>query len=259
MHAVGFDGLIPLADYAWDYRPFSYILTGHRDARDLLLADYHMGEDGQVLEGVVPSYENSVFGPGGQPLEPERRAGMITTQWFLVIHTMFSALPRTSAAQPYRAYLGADNAKSEGIFPVEEKPRDVDEKGVDQPTCAVCHSSLDPLAYAFAAYEGIGRLDDPYDFEASGTFNPTRTPWSTESHLFGEPVSDLVAWAEVAASSEMFQRNLALMFWEHAIGRPPLSDEQEAFQAVWRALPADGYSANRLIERIVLTDAFGVP
>lgn len=259
LEAVGFDGLIPLADYSWDYRLFSHVLTDHRDARDLLRARYHIDEQGRVVEGIIPGIQNSVFSPGGQPLPPERRAGMLTTQWFLVIHTMFSALPRTTAAQAYRAYLGVDIAKGEGILPVPDEPLDVDHKGVDQPTCAVCHSTIDPLSYAFAAYEGIGGLDAPSAFARSGTYNPTRTPWGSESVVLGEAVSDVVGWAEVAASSELFSRSLALMFWRHALGREPAPDEQADFLAIWRALPEDGYSANRLIERIVKSRAFGVP
>lgn len=259
LEAVGFDGLIPLADYAWDYRLFSHVLSDGRDARDLLLADYHVDSTGAVREGVIPAPSGSLLGTGGQPLVPERRAGMMTTQWFLMIHTMFSTLPRTTAAQAYRAYLGADIAKSEGILPVSGEPRDVDNKGVQQEACAVCHSTIDPLSYAFSEYEGIGELGDVYAFEYTGTYNPTRTPWGQDSVLLGEPVTDLMSWAEVAANSDMFKRNLALMLFEHALGRAPLPDEQASFRALWESLPSEGYSANKLIERIVLSDAFGVP
>lgn len=259
LKAVGFDGLIPLADYTWDYRLFAHLLSGERDARDLLRATYHIDEEGQKVVGPVAGVGASVFGSGGQPLAPERRAGMLTTQWFLVIHTMFSALPRTTAAQAYRAYLGVDIAKGEGILPVANEPQDVDDKGVAQPNCALCHSTIDPLSYAFAAYHGIGTLNSPFAFEKSGTFDPTRTPWGTESSILGEPVSDLVEWADVAAESELFQRNLVLMFWKHALGRPPAPDEQEDFQRIWRSLPSHGYRANHVIEEIVFTPAFGVP
>lgn len=259
LKAVGFDGLIPLADYEWDYRLFSHLLSGDRDARGLLRADYHIDEEGRRVDGPVAGVGASVFGSGGQPLVTARRAGMLTTQWFLVIHTMFSALPRTTAAQAYRAYLGVDIAKGEGILPVANEPRDVDEKGVDQPSCAVCHSTIDPLSYAFAAYHGIGTLASPFDFDRSGTYDPTRTPWGTESSILGEPVTDLVSWAQVAAESELFQRNLVLMFWQHALGRAPLPDEQEDFRRIWQALPSQGYRANQIIEELVFTSAFGVP
>jgi hypothetical protein len=259
LEAVGYDGIIPLADYAWDYRLFSHVLTGDRDARDLLLATYHVDEDGNVITGAVPPPANSLLGTGGQPLVPERRAGMITTQWFLMIHTMFSALPRTTAAQAYRAYLGLDLSRSEGILPVSGEPRDVDQKGVQQPVCAACHSTLDPLSYAFSTYNGIGTLDETYYFEETGTYDPTRTPYGESAVLLGEEVTDLVAWANAAASSEAFQQNLARMFFTHAMGREPNSSEEDEFRAIWTALPDDGYSANALIRRIVFSNAFGVP
>jgi hypothetical protein len=259
LEAVGYDGIIPLADYAWDYRLFSHILTGDRDARELLLADYHIDENGDVITGVLPPPPSSLLGTGGQPLVPERRAGMITTQWFLMIHTMFSALPRTTAAQAYRAYLGLDLSRSEGILPVVGEPRDVDQKGVQQAVCAACHSTLDPLSYAFSTYNGIGSIDEIYDFGTTGAYDPTRTPYGESAVLLGEEVSNLVSWANAAASSDAFAQNLARLFFAHALGREPIASEEDEFRAIWTTLPDDGYSANRLIRRIVFSNAFGVP
>ncbi len=259
LQAIGFNGIIPLADYEWDYRLFSHVLTDDRDARDLLLADYHITEDGDVVTDVINAPPGNPFQTGGQPVQAERRAGMITTQWFLMVHTMFSELPRTTAAQAYRAYLGQDIALSEGIDPVEGEPRDVDNKGVQQEACARCHSTIDPLSYAFASYNGIGRLGNLYDFDDTGAYDPTRTPWGEDSVLLGEAVPTLTDWAERAAGSDMFKRNLANMFWEHAFGRGPLAREQETFQALWRSLESDGHSVNRLIARLVQSDAFGAP
>jgi hypothetical protein len=259
LQAIGFNGIIPLADYEWDYRLFAHVLTDDRDARDLLLADYHVTESGEIVTDVIPAPPSNPFQTGGQPVEAARRAGMITTQWFLMVHTMFSELPRTTAAQAYRAYLGQDIALSEGIDPVEGEPRDVDAKGVQEEACARCHSTIDPLSYAFASYNGIGRLGNLYDFEDTGAYDPTRTPWGEDSVLLGEQVPTLTDWAERAANSDMFKRNLATIFWEHAFGRGPLPREQETFQALWRAVDSDAYSANRLIARIVESDAFGAP
>ena len=172
LQAVNIDGVIPLADYAWDYRLFVHALTGDRDARDLLLATYHIDPDGNVVNGVISPPEG--FDIGGQPLEAERRAGMITTQWFLMIHTMFSELPRTTAAQAYRAYLGHDIAKNEGLLPVDGEPIDIDDRGVDGEACVLCHATLDPLSYAFAYYEGIQGA-------ATGTYRVNRPSWSPDA------------------------------------------------------------------------------
>jgi hypothetical protein len=253
LEAIGVGGVIPLADFNWDYRLFSHVLTGDRPATDLLLADYHVDEAGNVVSGVIDD------GDIDQPLEPQFRAGMITTQWFLMIHTMFSELPRTTAAQAYRAYLDQDIAKSQGLLPVEGEPIDIDNKGVTQPDCANCHSTLDPLSYAFAYYGGI-------EGGGTGAFNPDRPSWDSSevtSSLFDTELPDpqttgVVPWAEQAAASEAFRRNLALMFFTHAAGGPPTPDDLEELKAIWQGLDAD-FTAADLIHQIVDTDAFGAP
>jgi hypothetical protein len=261
LESISADGLIPLADYNWDYRLFSYIWSDDRDLRDLLLADYHVDERGVVVEGVIPIPPGSPLETGGQPLLPEQRAGMMTTQWFLMAHTMFSALPRTTAAQAYRAYLGMDIAKGEGIHPVDDEPTDVDAKGVTEPACVVCHSTLDPLSYAFSPYNGIGRLraGGVSRLDLTGTFNETRVPWGPGGVFFGAPVTDLRSWAELAVASDAFKKNLGDMLWRLAFQRAPSPDERADFDALWRGLDDDAFSANRALHRLIDTPSFQVP
>ncbi|MGE0784727.1 MAG: DUF1585 domain-containing protein [Sandaracinaceae bacterium] len=249
---------IVIGDFDWDYRLFAYALTEGRDARDLLLADYHVdrASDGTLVRVEGPFEAPRGNGAGGQPLRVDRRAGMITTQWFFAINTMFSPLPRTTAAQAYRAYLGADIARQQGIVPVAGEPLDVDDKGVTEDSCAQCHSTLDPLSYAFAEYEGIRG-------PATGVYDPSRPRrvidgWrNPRTYLFGEQVQDVRAWAERAADSDEFLRNLAWMFFEHAMEREPGPADLDEVDAAWRAMRDDGYSANGLIHRLVDTSAFG--
>jgi hypothetical protein len=255
-----------IGDYGYDYRLWRYALTGDRDMRELLTAQYHVEESatGELtrVEGVIAQPDPTALA-GGEPLVPERRAGMLTTQWFLALNTMFSGLPRTTAAQAYRAYLGADLAQSDGIRPVPGEPVDIDDKGVDGEVCSHCHSTLDPLAYAFAKYQGI---DDGY-VEGFGTYDPTRVErylpgWSDSAQqawLLGQPVADLIEWARVAAGSDQFKRNMADVFFRQALSREPAPDEEAEFAALWQSLPSDGYSAWRLIHRLVDTSAYGVP
>ena len=137
----------------------------------------------------------------------------------------------------------------------------MDQIGIDAPECAICHSTLDPLSYAFANYQGIAG-------DNTGTFDPTR-----ESRLLGEtrqgflldqPLGDssvhgVTEWASVAAQSEQFKRNLVDLFFEHAVDRPLHEDDLNEVRALMDFIEADGYSANRLIGRIVRTPAFGAP
>ncbi len=263
---VIFDGLrLVLADYDWDYRLWRYLLSDDRDIRELLTAQYHVQDDGNgglvPVEGSIPDphIDNGVA--GGQPLEVEHRAGMLTTQWFLMNNTMFSALPRTTAAQAYRAYLGMDLSKTEGIMPVEGEPLDIDHKGVAAPACAQCHSTLDPLAYAFSYYHGIEFPFDIglYDEDRPSDWIEDWDPSLQRSELLGQPVASVVEWGRVASESVYFRQAMTTMLFTHALGRPPRAAETEELAALAQTLPQDNHSANRLIHRIVDTDAFGAP
>lgn len=260
--AVGFGGNVVIGDYRWDYRLFAHVMSGDRDVRELLSADYHIDESGNPIQGIVAREEPFQLGQriviaGGQPLPPERRAGMMTTQWFLSSFTMFAQLPRNTAAQVYRAYLGLDLAKGEGLNPVDGEPRDVDNRHVAQSECAVCHSTLDPLAYAFSTYKGIETGIPVAIGNPIGTYDAGRTPWEGDGKLFGQQVDDLLHWAEIARNSDDFKRTIALMLFEQALSRGPTPAEKDEFDALWRGLAADGYSVNRLLHRFIDTKAFG--
>jgi hypothetical protein len=267
-----------MGDYRFDYRLWTYVLSGNRDARDLLLAQYHVLEnpDGSwsTTEELIPKTDEMATA-GGQRLEKEYRAGMITTMWFLTRNTMFTDLPRTTAAAAYRSYLGNDISKMQGLIPVAGEPDDIDDKGVDAPRCAACHSTLDPLSYAFASYTGFefdlftvtdiiifGQMDGLF-----GMYMPDRavarmprwSPAEQQPVLLGKKVDSLRGWAEVAVQSDEFARNLANIFFTHAFSRQAEGAALPEFTALWKGLVADNFSANRLIHRLIDTYAFGVP
>jgi hypothetical protein len=85
------------------------------------------------------------------------------------------------------------------------------------------------------------------------------------AQLFGMPLPPetegpaLVAWAHRAADSDAFKRLLAEMFFTYAVGRPPVGPDFAELEPIWRALPADGYAADRLLHRVIDTLAFGAP
>lgn len=254
-------------DFEYDYNLFAWAMSHHRDARELLLADFHVDRDAAGaltrVEGVIPSIREN---RGGQPLPPERRAGMLTTRYFLIRNVMAAGLPRVAAGHAYRAYLGLDLSQLEGIHDVVDPHLDIDEAGVSAPGCAVCHRTLDPLAYAFARYEGVppGRTTDPTKLGSWDDERPERyiDDWPRERsdepvpHLLGQPVGDLVEWAQVAANSEPFRENLVRMLFRYATGREPGPGDHAAYAEIVRDVPALGWSANAIIHRVVDTRAF---
>ncbi len=268
-------GDIPLADYLDDYNLFVYAQTGDRDARELLTADYHVARTDGARTEYAPVFRtpNQDLRERGflvyQAVEQERRAGMITTRWFLMSNTMFTGLPRTTAAQAYRAYLGYDLAKLEGLFDVPGEPMDHDQKGVDAPECARCHATLDPLSHPFSRYSGIGG-EQPrarsysYVPDRPSRFVHTEGPRFRDiperGWLLGQPVRDLVEWAAVAANSDAFARTLVRDYWRLLIGRDPLPQEQAQFSTLWQNLrERHAYRVERMLAELVETEAYRVP
>jgi hypothetical protein len=252
-------GPVPLGDYDHDYGLFVHSQTDDRDARMVLTADYFV----QVRENPTRYLVRPTL--AGQNAAPDRRAGMITMRYFFVINTMFTPLPRTTAAQAYRAYLGLDISRSEGLIPPDAELIDYDDKGITAPACATCHTTLDPLSYPFSRYEGIAGFGTGFYNEgrmrSQNLAEGARIREVPEAgYLFGEPVADLVEWAELAANSEAFRRATVRDYWRILVGEDPTDATAEEFDA----LVADfgevhAYQVERMLHALVQTEAYGAP
>lgn len=270
------EGDIPLGDYFDDYAYFVYTQTGDRDAREVLTGNYFVAEvrtdKGTVYEPwnrtADAEFELRGFGPA-QLVNMQRRAGMLTHRWFLMSNTMFTGVPRTTAAQAYRAFLGLDISRLEGLEPVEGEPVDYDEKGVQEAECARCHSTLDPLTYPFTRYEGIGggtgrALPFSYNGNRHNTFVAVDGPGMADlpeaGVLFGQPVANLLEWAQVAANSDAFARATLLDYWKLLFGEAPRPEETAEFDQLWQDFKTTHeYRVERMLHALVKTEAYGVP
>lgn len=252
-------GPVPLGDYDHDYGLFTYTQTDDRDAREVLTADYFV----QVREN--PTRYFPLPSLTGQNAQAGKRAGMITLRYFFVVNTMFTPLPRTTAAQAYRSYLGLDIAKSEGLIPPDAELVDYDDKGITEPACATCHTTLDPLSYPFSRYEGIAGF-------ATGRHNSGRMSRfgvaegqrvrdiPEAGYLFGEPVADVVEWARRAADSEQFARATVRDYWRILVGADPTDATADEFEQLVADFPeAHAYQVERMLHALVQTEAYGAP
>lgn len=262
-------GPVPLADYDDDYNLFTWANTGDRDVRELMLAQYYVKRtsDDPVKLEIIPEEElakrNRQF---SQNVPHDKRVGMITTRWQAASNTMFTAVPRTTAAQAIRAYLGFDLAKMQGLQPVSHEPIDYDAKGVTQAQCAACHSTLDPATYPFTRYNGIGAYNYAdnrlQQFVRSDGARVVQAPAS--GILLGQPVKDLVEWGQVAANSDPFAQKVVVDYWRVMIGREPEAQPQDQaeYNRLWRGLKdktAYNYRVEKMLHGLVLTNAYGRP
>lgn len=263
-------GDVPLGDYDDDYFLFVYTQIDGHDARELLTAEYFVAKEGPPT--VYTPYTRSPIADVGargvevaQLVEPNKRAGMLTTRWNFALNTMFTPIPRTTAAQAYRAFLGMDIARMEGLVEIEGEPVDYDQKGVTEPECARCHSTLDPLTYPFTRYSGFnGGLPFSYvpgrmNNMAQSDSDPLRnTPEA--GYLLGQPVADLLQWAQVAADSDAFAKALVMDYWMLLMGEAPRPTEQAEYDGLWRAFKNEhNYSVERMLHDLIETEAYGVP
>ena len=257
-------GGIPLADYYDDYHLFAYSQMDGHDAREVLTAQFFVIRT--PTDGVTPTtYTQVTDKPATQFVVLARRAGVLTTTWNLAYNVMFTALPRTAAAQIYRAYIGKDIARLEGLYPVADEPVDYDYKGVTAAGCAVCHSTLDPLTYPFRNYNGLtGSQPAQYVPNRLETLFPNESPIIGDTpeagSILGQPVADLIEWASVAANSEDFAINLVTDYWQLSMGHEPTDEEFPEFTTLWKDLmTTHNYSVEAMLHDLVKTEAYGAP
>lgn len=273
-------GPIPLADYDHDYYLFAYTQVDDNDARDILKAQYYVSlkklKEGDKCEGsqgggVCYSQVDRLGrstreeGDSRQSLTKSRRVGILTTRWNLVFFTMFNAVPRATAAQAYRAYLGLDIARMEGLFPVRNEPADYDNKDVRTKDCASCHSTLDPLSYPFSRYNGIRSPFGGYDANRLRAFvanEGSRIAYVPEAGvIFGKRVANLVEWADVAVNSDAFAKATVMDYWKMLFRKKPISPiALRDYNSLWSSFKTThNYRVEKMLEALIQTEAYGAP
>ncbi|RKH26278.1 hypothetical protein D7V77_15035 [Corallococcus sp. CA041A] len=252
-------GIIPLADYYDDYALFTWSQTDDHDARDVLTASFYVKRSGSS-----PTTYTTANSLSSQFVEASRRAGNMTSAWTLTSFVMFTALPRNAASQMYRAYLGLDIAKQEGLHSVPNEPRDYDAKGVQAPQCAACHATLDPLSYPYRNYNGLGGLPNRYIPNRLELLFPNEaatlknTP--EQGVILGQPVNNLMEWAGVAANSDAFAISTVTDYWKLLVGHAPLPEENEEFVRTWQAFrTTHAYRVQKMLHDLIRTEAYGAP
>ncbi|MFT3842181.1 MAG: hypothetical protein QM723_34640 [Myxococcaceae bacterium] len=259
-------GAIGLADYYDDYNLYTWSQIDDHDAREVLTANYFVTRTGSNPTVYATAADIPYSGLGQSFVDTAHRAGNLTSNWTLTYFIMFTALPRTAAAQAYRGYLDLDIAKQEGLYPVAGEPKDYDQKGVTATLCTQCHATLDPLSYPFRNYNG---LTGPTS--AFGQYVPNRmeTVFSNQSflaqipesgYIFNQPVNNLLEWAQTASNSDQFARATVLDYWKLLLGGPPTSDQQAEFNQLWQDFKAaDNYSVDKMLHALIKTEAYGAP
>lgn len=285
-------GYKEIVDYYDDYHLFVYTQIDDHDARDVLLADYTVKRDERDEEDKVTYTKRDPKRlSDGQVMQPERRVGLLSSFWNLAFYLNYTGIARVLVAQAFIAFMGIDLSLMQGLHPVstaESQFGDYDGKGVTRRECAVCHTTVDPLAYPFRNYNGLTGTKDvtkglnspglksidnlgteanltPLSYSLSRmAFLDLRYPgiarMPEEGFIFGQKVKDLKEWAQVAANSEYFASNTARDYWQALVGHAPRNEERGEFTKVWQTLKTKhNFRVKPMLHDIIKTEAFGVP
>jgi hypothetical protein len=267
---------IELSDYYNDYNLYVWSQIDNHDARSVITADFFVVRSSNPTSYAVVDDlpDDPLCTTCVEPMQKERRNGNITTNWFLSYFVMFTAMPRTAAAQAYRAYLGYDIAKDQGLFPITldggyplDEPSDYDSKGVQQEACAACHSTLDPLTYAYRNYNGLtgqggmGRAQyAPGRLEILEPNNLLLHQTPESGYVLGQYYQDLNSWTLIASNSDAFAIASVGDYWHQMMGRDPIPDEGDEFQQLWKDLKGKhNYSVELMLHDLITTEAYGAP
>jgi hypothetical protein len=117
------------------------------------------------------------------------------------------------------------------------------EKHRTNPTCASCHSRMDPLGFGLENYDAIGRwrtADGTFPVDSSGTL--------PDGKSFSTPAEMRVI---LTAQTPQFSRTLKEKMMTYALGRGLKVYDRRTVEAINGAMAADGYRFQTLIHQII--------
>jgi hypothetical protein len=226
----------------------------------------------------------------GNLMQTDKRVGLITSFWNLGFYLNYTGIARVLVAQAFLAYAGITLSEMEGLNPpavADSKFKDYDGKGVSRPECAVCHTTVDALAYPFRNYNGLTgttqvlagqnatgvSLDSLGDetnltplsyslprMESLNQIYPGIRDTPETGYIFGQKVESLQDWAEVLVNSDQFAANTVRDYWRVLVGHNPRPEEAKEFQKLWRDFKdVHDFNVEKMLHDLIKTEAYGVP
>jgi hypothetical protein len=116
----------------------------------------------------------------------------------------------------------------------------------DNPTCAGCHSIMDPIGLAMENYDAIGEYrtrENQAPIDASGKFD-------------GKSYQDAIALGQILHDSPAVSNCLVERAYEYGVGRAVIAGERDWLQYLGQRFAADGYEFPNLVRRIAAAKAF---
>jgi hypothetical protein len=236
-----------LADMIRHDRPLQELFgAGHTFLNERLAAHYGVaGVDGPELRRV----EVADHGRGGllgmaailaSTSYPQRTSPVLRGNW--VVETLLGEkLPRPPANVP----VLPDQEGLDGLT-----TRQLVERHVSDPSCAGCHSRIDPLGFAFEHYDPIGRRRDK---EASGRPVDTKAKLKDGTEIDG---IDGLRQYLLTQKKEVFTRLFCQKLLGYALGRATTLSDTAAIDEMVAALEKNDGRISAAVVAIVRSPQF---
>jgi hypothetical protein len=208
-----------------------------------------------ALYGVEASGATAVaFVPVELPADGPR-AGLLTSAAFLTMNAHEATTSPTLRGKYLRERVLCSEVPppppdvNTDIEPTPGDPktlREQLEQHRSNPSCAGCHSFIDPPGFLFESFDAIGAFrttDNGYPIDASGD-------------LDGVPLANARALADHLATDERVSRCMVKQLFRHAMGRLDDPPERPALDAMHERFASSGYRFRELVVALVTSQSY---
>jgi hypothetical protein len=191
---------------------------------------------------------------------PDNRRGILTRAAFLTVNAHPQTPSQVLRGKAVREQLLCDRipAPPSGVernIPVgsNQTTQQAIDAHTSNPTCSGCHQWLDPIGYAFNAYDKIGRYQDT---ENGLTVNVqgqiVRGPMSAVTGQF----SGAYELEQLLSTNEWVEQCFAVQTTRFALGRDEAASDACSLKSAWDAFSTGQFSIRALMVAVTGTYAF---
>ena len=254
------------------YETFAHLVRGNGSLSDLLQSDY------VIIDDVLADYYGLPHPaePGFQKVSLPKdspRGGLLGMAAILAMGSNGDATsPVERGAWVLRKMLDDPPPPPPANVPSSTRlagktltPRERLKMHQDEPQCASCHRSIDPLGFGLENFDAVGqwRTEDSYQaIDAEGKPDPKqpKKTWAVDpsAEFYGGPSfkSFTEMRAIIASKREAFARGFTEALIEYALGRPCGFSDEPLVDGIVKQSTAKGFATREYIHALVGSKEF---
>jgi hypothetical protein len=220
---------------------FTALVQGSGSYSDLLKSRTTRGSN-----ELAQFYGSTRAGDGTIAL-PAERQGLLLRAAFMRSHIKGTLGSPTQRGKQVRAALLCDPVPAPGMVDMNvsapsngQTTRDVFSQHAKDPACAVCHSRMDPIGFAFGAYGPDGAYDLALTQSSAGSIE------AGFSNPFSATFQDAAGLIDALATGTVPQQCFEIQTLRFALGRGETAADACGLGDVWKAFQENGFSIQSL-------------